>query len=667
MPALDDSLLGKMLDEYRVERALGKGGMARVYLALDTRLQRYVALKVIAPDLRSDKEYSWRFEREAQSIARLDHPNIVHIFRFGGVDDLYYMAMQYVDGADVERIVEDYRRDGELMALTDVARIVQEIGAALDYAHSRNVIHRDIKPGNIMLDKSGRAALTDFGLALLADVGTRGEIFGSPLYIAPEQAVSSGNAVPQSDLYALGVVLFYMLTGDVPFAGDDPMDVALRHVSEAPPLPSALNSALSAEIDAVVMRCLKKEPRDRYQTGAELGAALNAAITAPPGFQPPASMGLRHSQLYVSARVQQAQNNSPPLPELETIPPPEPRQVARPATPVQTTRTLMRYSPQSAVPSMPGAPPVNALHRVRPSFWIAMAITLGVLLAVALCGLIVLTLLNRGAGGPIVAEAPGSPTPTLTFTPSSTPTATPAPTRTAVPTPTALVLFGTPLPQAALPTLAPPNLPLQGIDAAPPGSRRLGEFAVEWYCNERGLGVTLFNNEVDWACTNADNSINFILQLADFDQICRTWYSNPNAFAVRDQQNQTQAYNWSCYEYAAQNLISLATPSILSLRIEATRDWVTFSNVFMAPLSLAGFSLERDGRRLDGSAWGRSVLNPGECLVIHKNNELPRRLPSECTLPISLPADKPEREYWLRGEVLVIVNPDTQYHYGSER
>ncbi len=578
------------------------------------------------------------------------------------------MAMQYIDGADLERIVKDYRHDGELMALVDIARIVRDIGAALDYAHSRGVIHRDIKPGNIMLDKSGKAVLTDFGLALLGDVGTRGEIFGSPLYIAPEQAVSSGNVVPQSDLYALGVVLYYMLTGDVPFAGEDPMDVALRHVSEAPPPPSALNAALSAEIDAVVLRCLKKEPRDRYQTGAELGAALNAAITATAGVRAPIPGALRYSQLHVSAKVQQTQNDAPPLPELETIPPlaPERPQATRPAVPVQTPRTWKRDAPQGMVPPTPGARLVKALQRVRPGVWIAMALTLGVLLTVALCSLIVLTILNRG-GAASVAAAPGTPTPTLTYTPSTTPTATPAPTRTAVPTPTALVLFGTPPPQAALPTIPAPNPPAQGGEAAPPGSRRLGEFAVEWYCNERGLGVTIINSDVDWACTNADNSINFILQRADFDQICRSWYSSPGAFAVRDQHNQTQAYNWSCYEYAAQKSGIPGNAFIILLRVQATRDWVAFSNVLMLPLTLTGFSLERDGRRIDASAWGRSVLNPGECLVIHKSNELPRRISPMCTLPISLPADKGDREYWLDGDVLVIVNPSAQYHYSPKR
>src|SRR5215813_6244321 len=210
MSVLNDSLLGRQVDEYRIDKALGQGGMARVYRALDVKLERYVALKVIAPDFRADEEYTARFTREAQSIARLTHPNIVHIYRFGQADGIYYMAMQYVEGADVGWLIEDYRASGELMPVADVVRIVQDIGSALDYAHSKNVIHRDVKPSNIMVDNQGRAILTDFGLALLSDQGTRGQIFGSPYYISPEQAISSGNVVPQSDLYALGVTLFEM-------------------------------------------------------------------------------------------------------------------------------------------------------------------------------------------------------------------------------------------------------------------------------------------------------------------------------------------------------------------------------------------------------------------------------------------------------------------------
>ena len=149
MSLSNDSLLGKRIDEYQIDMPLGAGGMARVYRALDTKLQRYVALKVIAPELRTDNEHALRFEREAQSIARLEHPNIVHIYRFGESSGLYYIAMQYIQGADVGRLIEDYRNNGEFMPIDDIVSIIDQMGGALDYAHSKGVIHRDIKPNNI--------------------------------------------------------------------------------------------------------------------------------------------------------------------------------------------------------------------------------------------------------------------------------------------------------------------------------------------------------------------------------------------------------------------------------------------------------------------------------------------------------------------------------------
>jgi serine/threonine protein kinase len=186
--------------------------------------------------------------------------------------------MQYIEGADLSTLIRDYKAAGEVMPIGDVVRVLHDIGTALDYAHSRDVIHRDVKPGNIMVDNTGRALLADFGLALLADLGTRGEVLGSPHYIAPEQTISSSNAVPQSDLYSLGISLFEMLTGEVPFSGDQLLEVAMRHIHEAVPPPSQLNGAIPQSVDEAVLRALEKEPFDRYQTGAEMAAAFQQAV-----------------------------------------------------------------------------------------------------------------------------------------------------------------------------------------------------------------------------------------------------------------------------------------------------------------------------------------------------------------------------------------------------
>ncbi|MEW5956730.1 MAG: serine/threonine-protein kinase, partial [Chloroflexota bacterium] len=193
-----DSLLYQKLDEYRLEALLGQGGMARVYRGFDERLQRKVAIKVIDAPFRGDADYISRFEREARAIAQLKHPHIVGVYRYGEAEGLLYLAMEYIEGANLAVVLAGYRRDQKLMPFSEIGRIIRPICLALDYAHDQGVIHRDVTPANIMLDLDGRPILTDFGLALL-DYKTRGEIFGTPQYMAPEQVVSSAKVVPQSD------------------------------------------------------------------------------------------------------------------------------------------------------------------------------------------------------------------------------------------------------------------------------------------------------------------------------------------------------------------------------------------------------------------------------------------------------------------------------------
>ena len=272
--------LGRDLGEYRLEALLGQGGMARVYRAVDLRLKRLAVVKVIAPDFQFESDYRTRFEREAQAIAQLDHPHIVRLYRFDEAEGCLYMAMQYIDGADLGRVMASYRETGEFIETADASRIVGEVCLALDYAHRHGVIHRDVKPANIMLDRQGRAILTDFGLALLAEVGTRGEIFGSPGYIAPEQAISSARAVSQSDLYSVGIILYEMFTGQLPFVAQEPLDVALMHINEPPRPPRELRPEISPELEAVILKALAKKPVDRYATGADLTEAIAEAFQA---------------------------------------------------------------------------------------------------------------------------------------------------------------------------------------------------------------------------------------------------------------------------------------------------------------------------------------------------------------------------------------------------
>lgn len=281
-----DPLLGKKLGDYTIQNLLGKGGMARVYQGYDETLDRYAAVKVIEPQLVSgedDEEYRDRFVREARAIARLNHPRVVGIFQFGDVDkELYYMAMVFVEGNDLHRILKNHGEKDQRLSYAQVLKVVQDIAEALDYSHEQGVIHRDVKPSNIMVTKDGHAVLTDFGLALNTSEGTIGNTFGSVHYIAPEQAVSSAQAVAQSDLYSLGVVLYEMLVGRVPFEDMSAMSVALKHISDPPPQPSLLNPKITPQIEEVVLKCLDKDPRRRYQTGKSLVMALQSAFATSP-------------------------------------------------------------------------------------------------------------------------------------------------------------------------------------------------------------------------------------------------------------------------------------------------------------------------------------------------------------------------------------------------
>jgi serine/threonine protein kinase len=275
-------LIGQQLDEYRLEELLGKGGMARIYRGLDVRLDRHVAIKVIDTPFRADSDYLMRFEREAQAIAKLEHPHIVRLYRYGEDKGLLYMAMQYIDGADLDAVLASYRRAQEFVELEYARRITREVCEALDYAHSKGIIHRDVKPANIMVDQQDHAILTDFGLALLTEVGTRGMVFGSPHYIAPEQVVSSANVVPQTDLYAVGVILYEMFTGELPFDAEGSLDIAMLHMAETPRPPRDLRPELSPAVEAVILKAMAKEPEERYATGKELADALDQALSATP-------------------------------------------------------------------------------------------------------------------------------------------------------------------------------------------------------------------------------------------------------------------------------------------------------------------------------------------------------------------------------------------------
>jgi eukaryotic-like serine/threonine-protein kinase len=269
---VQDTLINALFDgRYRIMRKLGSGGMADVYLAEDEELGRRVAIKILNDKHANDEQFVERFRREAKNAAGLSHPNIVSIYDRGEAEGTYYIAMEYLDGRSLKEIVV---ARGPL-PIGDAIEATRQVLTALRFAHRKGVVHRDIKPHNVMADADGRLKVTDFGIARagVSQMTEAGSIIGTAQYLSPEQA--RGAAVDQrSDLYSIGVVLYEMLTGQVPFTGESPVEIAMKHLSDTPRPPSLLRPEIPPDLDMVVLRALAKNPEDRFQTAEEMDADL---------------------------------------------------------------------------------------------------------------------------------------------------------------------------------------------------------------------------------------------------------------------------------------------------------------------------------------------------------------------------------------------------------
>src|SRR4051794_28646861 len=270
--AISDTLLNTLFDgRYRIVRKLGTGGMANVYLAEDEVLGRRVAIKILNDRHAGDDQFVERFRREAKNAASLSHPNIVSIYDRGDAEGTYYIAMEYLDGRSLKELIIS-RGPAPVNVSIEYAR---QILSALRFAHRHGIVHRDIKPHNVLVDAEGRVKVTDFGIARAgtSQMTEAGSIVGTAQYLSPEQARGSG-VDQRSDLYSLGIVLYELVTGTVPFNGDTPVEIAMKHLSQTPDPPSERRPDVPRDLDLIVMRALAKDPDDRYQSAEEMDADL---------------------------------------------------------------------------------------------------------------------------------------------------------------------------------------------------------------------------------------------------------------------------------------------------------------------------------------------------------------------------------------------------------
>ncbi|HEY6547999.1 MAG TPA: protein kinase, partial [Vicinamibacteria bacterium] len=435
---------GVTFGPYRIMDQLGRGGMASVYKAYEAGLDRYVALKVLPPEFLHDETFAERFRHEAKAVAKLEHPNIVPIYAFDIEKGQPWMAMRLVPGGALSSVVKRGRLDP-----ARAVRILRGSADALGYAHSKKIVHRDVKPQNILLDENERVYLADFGIAKMLEGSSKltatGMISGTPQYMAPEQATAA-KVDARADIYALGIVAYELLTGRVPFAADTPVAVLMKHVQDPIPLPSP--SEVTEPLVRVLLKALAKNPDDRWATAVDFVAALEAALHDVPTAQALPTLEMNGEQILPAT-----------LPRTTAIPP------TRPAATVPPRAATLPARPTA--PTTPAAQPPTSRSN---STVLAAAIAFGGLAVLVLAGVGAFWLLRTPAresrtvpstlpeGVSVAAVAPAA---TLV---ASAVTAPPAPPATASPVATVVAPPAT-LPRTGGSARTPPN-----ADGAPPAT-----------------------------------------------------------------------------------------------------------------------------------------------------------------------------------------------------
>ncbi|MBP6470084.1 MAG: protein kinase [Chloroflexi bacterium] len=346
---MTDTLSGRTIGKYQLIEKIGRGGMAEVYKGYQESLDRYVAIKLMHAFLISEQDFLHRFKREAKAMASMRHPNIVAIYDFDVYgEDTYYLVMEYISGGTLKQKLEDLAAANEALPLERAVQIALQTAEALEYAHSRGMVHRDVKPANIMLNEDGRAILTDFGIVKLVGGQTMaytatGALIGTPSYMSPEQAMGKPGD-ERVDIYALGVLLFQMTTGQLPYSADTPLAVIMQHVNTPIPEPAQFNPNVPPELQDIIIRALAKNPDDRYQTAKIMADDLRA-IRLTPGAKTGVfvAAGFPRPDTHSGGTVALPTDKTPPTP---------------PAAPPETTAMHTAVSPQPAPVSPPTAVPI---------------------------------------------------------------------------------------------------------------------------------------------------------------------------------------------------------------------------------------------------------------------------------------------------------------------
>ncbi len=403
-----EGLIGKTIGRYRITEHLGRGGMAEVYKAYQPSLDRYVAIKLMHAFLADDKDFLTRFEREAKVVATLRHPNIVQVFDFDVQNGQYYIVMEYIDGVTLKTMLETMHERDEWLSLQDAANIVLSVGSALKYAHDRGMVHRDVKPANVMITGDGHVILTDFGIAKImstTNLTASGAMVGTPSYMSPEQGMGQAGD-ERSDLYSLGVMTYQLTVGRLPFDADTPLAVVLKHINDPLPIPRAIKPDLPEDIERIILKALAKNPDDRYPAVGDMTAELKRAMGMAADITPTDTMK-RGSAIKLSGSTVVGRISA-------STPPPGG------ASPTSTVARLGAGSTvaRSATPGTVVAPRRAEEVAVAPA---AAGRPRWLIPLIALAAVIIL-----GGGAALIASSAQAPPPTPT--PSLTPTQTLTPT-----------------------------------------------------------------------------------------------------------------------------------------------------------------------------------------------------------------------------------------------